>query len=77
MYDRYHRPIVLWLGMYVITLTLFWYESGSIVKGLGFGLVSATLKTIWSHIHHHYFHTPPDNLKVLEEIESAENGEAV
>lgn len=42
------RSFVLWLGMYCITVTLFWLESGSVATGAAFGLVSASLKTIWS-----------------------------
>ena len=45
------RGITLWLGMYGITSILFYIETGSVGKGLMLGLVSATLKTLWSICH--------------------------
>jgi hypothetical protein len=48
------RATSLWLGMYVITVSLFWYESGELQTGLVFGAISATLKSIWS-VAHKYF----------------------
>lgn len=43
--------VTLWLGMYAITCTLFYIETGSLAKGALLGLLSATLKTIWGIIH--------------------------
>jgi hypothetical protein len=45
------RVATLWLGMYAITVSLFWYESGQLTTGLVFGLASATLKSLWSLLH--------------------------
>jgi hypothetical protein len=54
---KHHRPFSLWLGMYGITLTLFWIETGSPVKGLLLGLLSASLKTVWAKLHQRLFPT--------------------
>lgn len=45
------RSTVLFIGMYGITVTLFWVESGSVTTGLTFGLLSASLKTAWANVH--------------------------
>lgn len=55
---RLRSAVTLWLGMYLITCALFWYESGHLATGLKFGLASASLKTLWSVVHHHLFHKP-------------------
>lgn len=49
------RGITLFVGMYGITVTLFWVETGSLVTGLIFGLLGASLKTVWSIVHKHYY----------------------
>lgn len=45
------KPLSLWLGMYLITVVLFWFETGSVATGLYMGLISASLKTMWSVVH--------------------------
>ncbi len=45
----------LWLAMFVITLVLFWLETGSLCKGLGFGMVAATAKACAATIHSRWF----------------------
>lgn len=52
------KAVVLWIGMYLITCALFWYESGRLTTGLVFGLISASAKTVWSIVHHKIFHKP-------------------
>ena len=49
------RSTVLFIGMYGITVTLFWVESGSVTTGLTFGLLSASLKTVWANVHNRYY----------------------
>lgn len=51
------QVISLFLGMYFITCLLFYIESGSIAKGALFGLISASLKTIWAQIHKGLFNS--------------------
>ncbi len=53
------RSITLFVGMYGITVGLFWVESGSLSTGLAFGILSASLKTAWANVHHRYFYRPP------------------
>jgi hypothetical protein len=62
---KFWHPLTLWLGMYAITALLFWSESGKLTTGLLFGLVSATLKTLWSLVHHKMTHRP---LQDAEEV---------
>jgi uncharacterized membrane protein len=45
------KAFTLWFGMYCVTLALFTYETGDPLKGAVFGLVAATLKTLWSMAH--------------------------
>ena len=73
MIKHLHRHGTLFAGMYVITITLFWIESGSITTGLLFGLVSATLKTSWSWVHHHLLF--PHTVPLVQEVEAAETVE--
>ncbi len=56
MLRKFHRPMTLWMGMYAITMTLFWIETGSPTKGILLGLLSASLKTAWSSLHKWYYH---------------------
>lgn len=76
------KHISLWLGMYAITVLLFWYESGALTTGLLFGLLSASLKTIWAWMHHHVLfkeHVPlveviEDGVAVEDDIEDCIHG---
>lgn len=45
------RGLTLFAGMYGITVTMFYIQSGSIVTGLTFGAMSAALKTVWAKVH--------------------------
>ena len=39
------EKVSLFFAMYVVTVSLFWFETGMLSKGLIFGLIAATLKT--------------------------------
>ena len=53
------RWFIMWLTlfvpMYLVTLTAFWIETGSLAKGAGIGLLIASVKTVVGSIHHNYW----------------------
>jgi len=59
--------VTLWLGMYAITATLFFIETGNIVTALTFALIGSTLKTLWSLLHKCLTHKHPTTPIVVEE----------
>lgn len=46
------NAVTLWAGMYSISTGLFFFETHSILIALKMGLAGATLKTVWSKVHH-------------------------
>lgn len=45
----------LFFAMYIVTVSLFWFETGMLSKGLIFGLIAASLKTAIARGHARMF----------------------
>ena len=56
------RGLTLFGGMYAITVTMFYIQSGSILTGLTFGAVSAGLKTVWAKVHPMLYKEPIEEM---------------
>lgn len=65
----------LFLGMYIVTVSLFWFETGMLSKGLVFGIIAASLKTALARGHARVFANkcpqPPGNQ--LSQVTSCAN----
>lgn len=55
---KHLNPVTLWLGVYAISVSLFYYESRSLSLALKMALASSTLKTGWALLHKRLTHTP-------------------
>ena len=49
------RGLSLWLGMYFITVCLFYWETENWKTALFMGLLSSSIKTVWGLFHHKIF----------------------
>ena len=65
------RGLTLFAGMYGITVTMFYIQSGSIVTGLTFGAMSAALKTVWAKVHPVIHPSPALEVVNIEEYREA------
>lgn len=52
--------LTLFIPMYLVTLTAFWIETGSLLKGAGIGLVIASVKTLVGSVHHSFWGSVAD-----------------
>lgn len=57
----------LLLGMYVITVLIYWAKTGHLLDGMVFGLMTASAKTVWSLIHKKITHREPAPIVLTEE----------
>jgi len=57
----------LLLGMYAITVFIYWCFNGDLAHGLIFGLFTASAKTVWSLIHKKLTHREPAPVILTEE----------
>ena len=55
---KHLNPVTLWLGVYAISVSLFYYESRSLALALKMALASSTLKTGWALLHKRLTHQP-------------------
>ena len=66
----------LLLGMYSITVLIYWLFNGDLAHGLIFGLFTASAKTVWSLVHHRWFHYSPPIILTEEAIPTGADLEA-
>jgi hypothetical protein len=59
--------ITLWLGMYAITVFIYWLKVGHFYDGLLFALMTASAKTVWSLVHKAITHREPSKVIITEE----------
>ena len=59
--------ITLLLGMYAITVLIYWWFNGDLAHGAVFGLMTASAKTVWSLIHKWLTHREPGKIILTEE----------
>jgi hypothetical protein len=53
--SAFFEKVSLFAAMYVVTVSLFWFETGMLSKGLLFGLIAASLKTAIARGHARVF----------------------
>jgi uncharacterized membrane protein len=49
---RHHRPYTMFLGIYAVTVSLWYWETGSISKAMSVALLGSFLKALVVEIHH-------------------------
>jgi len=57
----------LLLGMYTITVLIYWAFNGDLAHGMVFGLMTASAKTVWSLVHKAITHREPAKIILTEE----------
>ena len=68
---KHHRPYTMFLSIYTVTVCLWYWETGSIIKALTIAFLGAFLKACTVELHHLVFPPPAkpcENCKKLEDI---------
>lgn len=59
--------LTLRLGMYLITVVIYWVKTGHLLDGMVFGLITSSAKTVWSLFHKKLTHREPAKIILTEE----------